>query len=107
MQRFGWTIGVRPGMKDEYLRLHSAVWPEVESMIAACGIRNYTIFIRGATLFGYYEYVGSDHAADLRRMAEDPATQRWWALTDPCQEPVDADAPPTGWAQLTEAWHQD
>lgn len=93
-------------MEAEYLRLHSAVWPEVEATISGCGIRNYSIFIRGNLLFGYYEYVGADHAADLRRMAEDPATQSWWALTDPCQEPIDESAPSTGWAPLAEAWHE-
>lgn len=107
MQRFGWTVRLRPGMKEEYLRLHSAVWPEVEATITACGIRNYTIFLRGDTLLAYYEYVGGDHAADLGRMGQDPATRRWWALTDPCQEPIDEDAPATGWAGLTEVWHED
>jgi L-rhamnose mutarotase len=105
--RLGWTIRVRPGMKAEYLRLHATVWPEVEATIRACGIRNYTIFLWGDTLFGYYEYIGTDHAADLQKMSEDPATQRWWALTGPCQEPVDMEAPTTGWAPMTEVWHQD
>ena len=34
-------------------------------------------------LFSYYEYIGTDHAADQARIAADPATQRWWQLTDP------------------------
>ena len=29
-----------------------------------------------------------DFAADMARMAADPETQRWWKLTEPCQEPV-------------------
>lgn len=106
-RRFGWVVGVVPEMRDEYLRLHSAVWPGVEAMIHACGIRNYTIFLRGDTLFAYYEYVGDDHEADLRKMAADPETKRWWALTDPCQVPIDSDAPENGWAALREVWHED
>lgn len=107
MKRFGWTIRLRAEKREEYLRLHSAVWPEVAATISGCGIRNYTIFLRGDTLFGYYEYVGADHDADIRRMGQDAATRRWWALTDPCQEPIDDEAPATGWAELTEVWHQD
>jgi hypothetical protein len=34
-----------------YLELHAHVWPEVESMLAAANIRNYTIFLRGDVLF--------------------------------------------------------
>ncbi|HEX8629694.1 MAG TPA: L-rhamnose mutarotase [Catenuloplanes sp.] len=107
MRRFGSLIRVRPDKREEYLRLHAAVWPEVQATISACGIRNYTIFMHGDLLFGYYEYTGDDHAADLARMAADPATQRWWALTDPCQEQVAGTAPGQWWASMTEVWHQD
>ena len=48
---------VRPDKKAEYLRLHADVWPSVEATITACGIRNFTIFIRDDVLFGYFEYV--------------------------------------------------
>ena len=59
------------------------MWPAVEAMITAANIRNYTIFLHGDMLFSYYEYIGADHAADQARIAADPATQRWWQLTDP------------------------
>ena len=61
---------VRPEKRDEYLALHSVVWPEVEAMNAAAGIRNFTIFIRDDVLFGYYEYVGDDYEGDQARMAQ-------------------------------------
>lgn len=107
MRRFGSLIRVRPDRREEYLRLHAAVWPDVEATISASNIRNYTIFIHGDLLFGYYEYTGTDHAADLAKMAADPVTQRWWALTDPCQEQVEGTAPGQWWAAMTEVWHQD
>jgi len=40
----------------------------------------------------YCEYTGEDLDADMARMAADPATQRWWKETDPCQEPLPAAA---------------
>ena len=36
-------------------------------------------------LFSYFEYTGDDYDADMRKVAEDPATRRWWQETDPCQ----------------------
>lgn len=99
---------LRPEKRDEYLELHSAVWPGVEAMITECGIRNFTIFVRGDVLFGYYEYVGDDYEADQARMSADPISQEWWSKTDPCQYGFDADAPDgTQWQELDEAWHLD
>jgi L-rhamnose mutarotase len=107
MQRHGMVIRVRPETRDEYLALHAAVWPEVEDMLTRANYRNFTIFIRDDMLFGYFEYVGDDLAADNARIAADPATQRWWALTDPLQERLPGTPDGEQWASLTEAWHMD
>jgi L-rhamnose mutarotase len=106
-RRIAQVVGVRAGMKDEYLRLHSAVWPEVEQKITECGIRNYTIFLMGDTLFSYYEYVGDDYDADMARIAADPASQRWWTFTDPCQERLPGTPEGKMWLELPEIWHLD
>ncbi|MCA0218551.1 MAG: L-rhamnose mutarotase [Actinobacteria bacterium] len=99
---------LRLDKRAEYLELHSAVWPGVEAMITECGIRNFTIFVRGDVLFGYYEYVGDDFEADQARMAADPVSQQWWSRTDPCQFGFDDDAPDGArWQELDEVWHQD
>jgi L-rhamnose mutarotase len=107
MRRFGMIARLRPEKREEYLELHRAVWPEVAATILETGIRNFTIFVRGEVIVGYFEYVGEDYIADQAIMAADAATQRWWARTAPCQVPFDAldDAP--GWQALDEAWHQD
>ena len=107
MQRYGSVIRVRPESRDEYLALHAAVWPEVEQMLTRANFRNYTIFIHDDMLFGYYEYVGDDYAADQARIAADPATQRWWALTDGLQERMPGTPEGEQWATMTEAWHLD
>jgi L-rhamnose mutarotase len=101
------VIRLRPEHAAEYLRLHRAVWPEVLAMITACNIRNYSIYLHGDLLFSYFEYVGGDFAADMARMAADPATRRWWELTDPCQEQT-PDAPAgEWWTPLPEVFHHD
>jgi len=105
MQRFGSVIRLRPEHRDEYLRLHEEVWPDVERMLLRANIRNYTIFLHGDLLFGYYEYIGPDHDADQARIAADPVTKRWWALTDPCQESVADPSSGHWWAPMQEIWH--
>ena len=108
VKRFGVACRLRPEKRAEYLELHAAVWPGVEAKITECGMRNFTIFIRGDVLIGYYEYVGSDYEADQVALSADPVTQQWWALTDPCQFGFDDDAGEgVRWQQFDEIWHQD
>jgi L-rhamnose mutarotase len=99
------VIEVRPEMVEEYTRLHAEVWPDVLEQIRRCHISNYSIFLRDGMLFGYLEYSGDDWDGDMRRMAEDPATQRWWQLTDPCQKPVASAAAGEHWAPMVEVFH--
>jgi L-rhamnose mutarotase len=105
MRRFGAVIGLHPEHRDEYLRLHSAVWPAVEARLTASHFTNYTIFHRGEWLFAYYEYTGTDYEADAAAIAADPVTQEWWKLTDPCQRRLDGTPEGEQWAPLTEVWH--
>ena len=107
MERYGSVIRLRPEKREEYLRLHSAVWPGVEAMITACNITNFSIFLHDDLLVSYFEYVGTDYAADMARMAADPETQRWWALTDPCQERLPGTPDNQQWTRLPELWHLD
>ncbi|MFD7922812.1 L-rhamnose mutarotase [Streptomyces sp. NPDC059740] len=104
-RRHAKVVRLRPEHREEYLRLHAEVWPEVLATITACHIRNYSIFLHGDLLFSYYEYVGEDHEADMERMAADPATQRWWKLTDPCQEPVEGTPEGEWWMPVPEVFH--
>jgi L-rhamnose mutarotase len=104
-QRLGRLIRLKPEYRERYVVLHDHPFPEVIEQIRASNIRNYSIFLAEDRLFSFFEYVGSDYAADMAAMAEDPATQDWWTLTDPMQEslmPADADA---RWATMDELYH--
>lgn len=109
MQRMGMVIGLAPDKVAEYKRLHAAVWPEVLAMISACGISNYSIFLKEPEnmLFGYWEYHGEDFAADAAKMAADPKTQEWWAICMPCQRPLETRKEGEWWAMMDEVFHHD
>lgn len=105
MERHALVVDVVPEKRAEYLRLHSAVWPQVEQTLRDCHVTNYSIFLLDDTLFAYYEYRGEDHEADMARIAADPVTQEWWTWTGPCQTPFGRDAEATGWREADEVWH--
>lgn len=112
MKRYGSVIGIKEEKIEEYKRIHAAVWPGVLAMITACHIRNYSIYLRKMPngkhyLFSYFEYTGTDFAADSARMAADPTTVKWWEVCMPCQEPLSNRAPGEWWADMEEVFHCD
>ena len=110
IRRFHSVTGLKPEKADYYIKLHAETWPGIKKMITACHIRNYSIALKEIDgklyLFSYFEYTGDDFDADMKRMAEDPETQRWWKETDPCQSPLpDAAAQNKIWSDAKEVFH--
>ncbi len=112
VQRFGSVTGLNPEKAAYYKQLHAETWPGVLKMIEACNIRNYSIYLREIEgkpyLFSYYEYVGDNYEEDMKKMAADSTTQRWWRETDPCQVPLpEATAGNKIWTNMEEVFHTD
>src|SRR6201992_736863 len=107
MRRCCQLIRLRPERREEYIEYHKAVWPTVLATIDACNIRNYSIYLHDGLLIAYFEYHGSDFEADMKRMAADPETQRWWAIMDPMQEPLPEATAARRWVQVAEVFHFD
>lgn len=103
--RVAQVIRLRPEAEAEYRRIHAEVWPEVLEQIRRSNIRNYSIFLRDGLLFAYFEYVGTDYAADMAAMGQDARTKEWWQVTDPMQEAVATAAEGEWWAPLEEVFH--
>ncbi len=110
VQRHAWVTGLKPEKAEYYKQLHANPWPSVNRMLKECNIRNYSIYLKEIDgklyLFSYLEYTGKDFEADMRKMAADPETQRWWKETDPCQLPLsDAAAQGKIWSPAEEVYH--
>ena len=109
MERMGQVIRLQPEVIAEYKRIHAAVWPEVLQAIADSNIRNYTIFLKEPEnlLFAFWEYHGTDFAADLARMALVSRMRDWWVITDPMQMPFETRKPGEWWARMENVFHTD
>ena len=76
MERYAWRARIKDGMACEYRRRHDEIWEEMKDVLKQAGIRNYSIWMSGEDLFGYYECeYGIEHAA--RVQAESPVVARW------------------------------
>ena len=107
MRRYCQLIGLRPESREEYIRYHAEVWPGVLSRIEDCHIRNYSIYLHEDLLIAYFEYHGSDFHTDMKQMAADPETQRWWAIMDPMQRPLPGSSESRRWLEVPEVFHFD
>jgi len=112
IQRYGAVVGLKPEKVARYKELHAAAWPGVLAMLTQCHIRNYSIYFRTLAdgrpyLFSYFEYTGEDFAADMKAIAADETTQRWWAECIPCLELLPDRAPNEIWSPLEEVFHLD
>ncbi|MGD0782128.1 MAG: L-rhamnose mutarotase [Candidatus Aminicenantales bacterium] len=107
MKRYGQLIGLKSEHLEMYKAYHARVWPEVLETIRKCHIHNYSIFHHEGLLFAYYEYHGTDFAADMARMAADPKTQEWWAIMNPIQQPLPSRKEGDWWADMEEVFHTD
>lgn len=76
MEHMAWKGRIRPGKKEEYIRRHNEIWPEMKAVLKEAGICNYTIFASGEELFGYYECSRGVVFAE-KTQAESPVVDRW------------------------------
>jgi L-rhamnose mutarotase len=92
-QRSGFVLHVRPERIDDYLAAHRDVWPEMLDALRASGVRNYTIFRSGDSVFGYFE--ADDLEASGRYLAAQEVCTRWQdAVAELLQERVPDGGPP-------------
>jgi L-rhamnose mutarotase len=104
MIRKGFVMAVNPDKHAEYAQRHNPVWPEMEELLKAHGVHNYSIFLHAEThqLFAYVEI---EDEARWDAIAGTDVCRRWWAHmreimpSNPDNSPVSAD--------LEEVFHMD
>jgi L-rhamnose mutarotase len=75
MERLALCYRAIPEKKQEYLRAHRGIWPEIIRGLADAGCHEMTMFMRGDNLFIYAEI---DDIKEFNRIRSlDPAYHRW------------------------------
>ncbi|KAJ7460885.1 rhamnose mutarotase [Mycena galericulata] len=104
-------IKLKPSAEAEYRAIHAAVWPGVLAALERAHVRDYSIHYYAPLqlLIANFKYTGSDYEADMKKVGEDPETQRWWKVTDGMQETLVEGAEGSGgqipwWAEAEEVF---
>ncbi len=96
MRRYCQLIRLRPEHREEYIEYHKAGLADgPRARLTPVTYATTPSTFKRDLLIAYFEYHGSDYVADMRKMAADPETQRWWSIMDPMQQPLPAVQP--GW----------
>ena len=97
-------MSVNVGCEAEYQRRHSPIWAELEAVLKAHGVHNYSIFLHPQTrqLFGYVEIEDEQRWASI---AATPECRRWWKHMGDVM-PSNADNSPVS-QDLREVFHLD
>lgn len=62
-------------LREEYIRRHQQIWPQMKALLKEAGFKNYSIWISGMDIFAYYELDDLEHC--LRVLAESPVKAQW------------------------------
>jgi L-rhamnose mutarotase len=75
--RKAFRMAVNPREAIEYERRHSPIWPELQEVLRAHGVHDYSIFLdeTDGSLFGYVEI---EDEARWEAIAQTPVCRRWW-----------------------------
>ena len=76
MEKYAWRAKLLEGKRNEYIKRHNEIWNEMKAVLNDAGIKNYTIWLDGNDLFGYYECEkGVEYAA--KTQSESEVVKRW------------------------------
>jgi L-rhamnose mutarotase len=104
MIRKAFLMAVHPGQHEEYERRHQPIWQDLETVLKAQGVHNYSIFLDAETsqLFGYVEI---EDEAKWQAISETDECRRWWAFMRDIM-PSNEDNSPVS-RELQEVFHLD
>jgi len=93
MKRTAFKMILKPGCKQEYIKRHNAIWPELKKLLSNSGVSDYSIYLDEETnlLFGVQKLDGEQSSQD---MGTEEIVKKWWAYmadimeTNPDNSPV-------------------
>ena len=104
MRKVAFKMKLFPDKREEYIRRHHEIWPELIQLLKENGISDYTIFLDEETsiLFAVQRVDENTTSQDL---GKNPIVQGWWAQNVDIMETNPDNSPVT--IPLEEVFHMD
>lgn len=104
MEQIAFTMQLNAGQKEEYIRRHDTIWPELSNLLTEAGIRDYSIFLDEETniLFAILKRTPS-HTMDA--LPDNEIMRRWWQYMAPIMKTNEDNSPVT--RSLEQVFHMD
>lgn len=70
---------LNPGQKEEYIKRHDEIWPDLKKLLKDAGVSEYSIFLdeETSTLFAFQKVDGDGGSQDLGKTE---IVKKWWAF---------------------------
>lgn len=78
MKRMAFKMKLNPGCRDEYIRRHDTIWPELVTLLKDTGIAEYSIFLDEGTL-SLFGVLKVNDMVQMDKLPEQEVMKRWWA----------------------------
>src|SRR6056297_3474782 len=77
MKRLAFKMYLNEGMKEEYIKRHNEIWPELKKLLKDSGVSEYSIFLdeETNTLFAFQKVSGDSGSQDL---GSTEIVKKWW-----------------------------
>jgi L-rhamnose mutarotase len=93
MQRVAFKMKLLKGKREEYIKRHNQIWPELTELLKTNGISDYSIFLdeETNTLFGVQK---TENSAGSQDLGNSEIVKKWWKYmadimeTNPDNSPV-------------------
>lgn len=104
MKKFAFKMKLKSGYKEEYIKRHNAIWPELKLLLSETGVRDYSIYLdeETNTLFSVQYQDGEKSSQDL---GNNPIVHKWWKYMADIMETNHDYSPVT--IPLKEVFHMD
>ena len=104
MDQTAFKMKLKPGFKDEYKRRHDKIWPELQALLTAAGIRDYSIFLdeETNTLFAVQK---NSSAGLLPDLSSNVLVRKWWDYMADIMETYSDNSPVV--KPLAQMFHMD
>ena len=106
MQRACVTFRIKSGTREEYIKRHKQIWPELVEIMKKYGFRNQSIFINSNHVIAYLE-CQSNYKEQAEKYAMEKISIEWQEYFDDIIDlSIDGDEN-SRYTTYEEAWHLD